>query len=121
MPTFDHSTFLAHRASVAAEPSPPGEIVLPGAKVAIPHDRLLAYHDAGIGEDEIRSRTNARWEADNAGRLAAHAAWTQGPYRNAIEDARNMAMRQAAEDMRRRALLEQKLAEWSDTREGEGD
>ena len=115
MPTFDQSTHLANRAIVAATlgpPTAPDEVTLPGAKAAIPHDRLCAYQDAGIGHDEIVARTNARWEADNAATLAAHAEWAGGPYRDAIVEAQQQAFQAAAENLRRQAILEQMLQEW---------
>lgn len=60
---YDQSTFLAARvadAAILGPPQLPSHVAIPGARVAIPHDRLVAYQDAGLGEHEIRERVNAR-------------------------------------------------------------
>ena len=60
---YDQSTWMAKRvadATVLGPPKLPGHVALPGAKVAIPHDRLVAYQEAGLGEHQIRERVNAR-------------------------------------------------------------
>lgn len=108
----NQSTFLAARAKEAQNlgTSQPKAVALPGAKQAVAHDMLLAHHDSGHDQHEIVRRVNARWEREHADRLTAHREWTTGPYANAIEELRRAKMEEAAEDLRRRARLEQLLA-----------
>lgn len=111
---FDQSTWLAHRAIDAeaiGPPEPPKLVALPGAKAAIPHDRLLAHHARGNSEHVIVQRTNDRWRRENADRLQAHQRWIAGPYQSAIEELRKQAMEEAAEELRRRAVFERLLAD----------
>lgn len=115
---YDHGTWMAKRALDAAAlgpPKPPPQVTLPGAKAAIDHDRLLAYQDLGLGEHEIRERVNARYDAENADRLAEHKRWAAGPYQGAIEELRRQEMQRAAEEQRRRAIFEQIVAEREET------
>lgn len=114
---YDQGTWMAKRALDAAAlgpPKPPQQVALPGAKAAIDHDRLLAYQDLGLGEHEIRDRVNARYDAENADRLAEHKRWAAGPYQGAIEELRRQEMQRAAEQ-RRRAIFEQIVAEREET------
>ena len=111
---YDISTFLAHRAIEAAAIGPPKlpqHVALPGAKLAVEHDRLLAYQDAGHDEQSIVDRTNARWQEAHSAQLAAHEEWVSGPYRDAIVEMSRRKMEAAAEDMRRQAMLDEILAE----------
>ena len=85
---YDQSTWMAKRvadAVVLDSPQLPQLVALPGAKVAIPHDRLAAYQGAGLGEEGIRSRVNARWRQEAATRLSGHAAWVAGPYQERVD------------------------------------
>lgn len=110
---FDQSTFLAARAQQAkalGPPKPPTHVALPGALAAVPHDRLLAYQEHGLGEHEIRARVNAAWSERNAGRVHRHRGWVSA-YDAAIAEARERAMREAAEAQRKRAEFERFIAE----------
>lgn len=112
--TWNMSSLLAHRAIDAKtlpSSSPPLHVALPGAKAAIPHDYLLAYQEQGLQEHEIAERANARWERDNAERLAAHRRWVTGPYSDAIQQMREAAAREHGEKLRREAALEQWMRE----------
>ena len=114
MTSFDQATFLAYRVQTAAEMGPPklpAHVALPGAKTAIAHDRLLAHQDAGHDQHEIVARANERWTRDNASVITEHQRWAAGPYHDAIEQMRKDAAEKAAEELRRRALFEQILAE----------
>jgi hypothetical protein len=116
------STFLAKRVADARTLGPPAmvdHIVLPGAKRAVPHDRLLAYQASGHDEQSIVARVNERYAADNAGRLQAHREWVAGPYHGAIVAMRELAARKAAEELRLRSTFEQMLTEWTAGHEGE--
>ena len=110
---FDASTFLAYRA-IDAETLPlelPQMVALPGAKAAIDHDRLQAHHARGHDQDTIVARVNERWERHNAARIAEHRRWVLGPYAGAIEEMREAQMRAQAEELRRRAVFEEIMAE----------
>lgn len=114
MPQFDQSTWLAYRVVAARDIHPPAHppaVVPPGAKVAIPHDVLLAHQASGKSEPEIVARVNANWRQKAAQSLTEHAAWVAGPYHDAIVTMREKAAREAAEEQRRRALFEQIVSE----------
>lgn len=114
---FDQATFLAARAIAAQEmgpADPPDEVVLPGAKVAIPHDRLEAHQDLGRTVHEIVEYENQRWRERHADTLAEHARWVQGPYAGAIQQLAEAKMREQAEQMRRAAIFEQLINEHDD-------
>jgi hypothetical protein len=114
MTSFDQATFLAYRAQAAAEMGPPklpSHVALPGAKAAVPHDRLIAHQEAGHDQHEIVARANERWDRDHAGAIEEHQRWASGPYQAAIEQMRKDAAEKAAEELRRRALFEQIIAE----------
>jgi hypothetical protein len=114
MPNFDQSTWLAYRVRTAQEMGPPklpSHVALPGAKAAVPHDRLIAHQEAGHDQHEIVARANERWDRDNSGVIEQHQRWAAGPYQAAIEQMRIDAAEKAAEELRRRALFEQILAE----------
>lgn len=84
---YDFSAWLARRAVEVADGDEPAveHVVLPGAKEAIAHARLVAYQERGMGEHEIVDRLNARWRERNAARLAEHARWLAGPYQAALQ------------------------------------
>lgn len=110
---FDQSTWLAKRAVEAARlgpPTPPAVVVLPGAKAAIPHDRLVAYQAAGYSEGEIVAQENARWNAANADQLADHTSWVRH-YQTALAEMRQKASEALAEQQRRQAVFEALMAE----------
>ena len=110
---FDQSTWLAHRANEAAEigpPQPPTHVALPGAKQAVPHALLMAFQDAGHSEHQVVEHVNARFDAANADRLAAHNTFVNR-YQAQIEEARQRAAQDAAEALRRKAAFEAWMAE----------
>lgn len=112
--TWDHSTFLAKRARESADLGPPKlptHVALPGARAAVAHDRLVAYQQSGLAEDEIRERTNQRWAQDHDAAIQGHAEWVSGPYVQHIQQARERAAQEAAGALRRRALFDQFVAE----------
>lgn len=114
MSTWSQSAWQAKRAIEAEQIGPPKlpeHVALPGARQAVPHDRLLAYQDADMGEHEIVERVNGRWAEEHAERLEAHARWVAGPYSGAIEELRKQAMEAAAEELRRKAAFERILSE----------
>lgn len=116
-PSFDQSTWLAYRAQAAQEMGPPqlpAHVALPGAKAAVPHDRLVAHQEAGHDQHEIVARANERWERDHAGAIEEHQRWAAGPYAEALEQLRHAAAEKAAEKMRREAAFEQILKERAD-------
>lgn len=111
---FTQSAWQAARAIAAEQIGPPElpeHVALPGAKAAVPHDRLLAYQDADMGEHEIVGRVNERYRREHAERLAAHARWVAGPYANAIEEMAKRAAEAAAAKLREQAAWEAMLAE----------
>lgn len=111
---FNTSTFLAARAIEAADMGPPPKpkiVALPGAKAAISHDLLLAHQASGKDQHAIVQRINERWAAENADRLASHHHWT-ARYADAVAESRRRQEKRLAEDQRRRAILEQMIAEW---------
>lgn len=110
---FDGSTWLAHVA-IDAQDLPEIEIThvaLPGAKAAVPHDRLVAYQAAGHDQHAIVARINERWDAEHADRLQDHHRWVAGPYAGALEELRRLEQEKAAEELRQRHLFERMLAE----------
>lgn len=118
---FNQATWLAHRAIQAEQMGPaplPHAVALPGAKVPISHDRLLAYQEAGHDQHSIVARVNENWARENAERLEAHRRWVAGPYVGAIEEMRRRRAEEAARQMRERATYEHIVAEWNQ-REGE--
>lgn len=107
------SAWQAHGAIAAAVIGPPRLpefVALPGAKAAVPHDRLAACQDADMGEHEIVERVNDRWVEENAERLTQHKRWVAG-YANAVEELAKHAAEARAEEMRKRAAFEQMLRE----------
>lgn len=122
MPHFDQSTWLAYRVQSAQEmgpPDPPKHVALPGARVAIPHEYLLAHQSLGRGEVEVVSRVNEKWRQEAAQRLSEHAEWVSGPYADAIAEMRRKAAEKTAEDMRKRAFLDEILSEREEADAGE--
>jgi hypothetical protein len=115
--SIQHYSQAAWMAKVAIEaeeigsPRLPEHVALPGAKQAVPQDRLLAYQDAGLGEHEIVGRVNARYRQENAVRLDAHARWVQGPYANAIEEMARRDAEAKAQALRERALFQELIRE----------
>lgn len=112
--SWNHSTWLAHRAQEArdlGEPEPPEHVALPGALQAIPHDRLVAHQELGHSEQHIVGTVNERWLKDNHDRVRQHAKWVHGPYQQSIRAAAEAQAQAAAETLRRQALLEEILAE----------
>ena len=110
---FDASTWLAHRAIDATTlPDAPVEhVALPGAKAAVPHDRLVAYQAAGHDQHQIVARINQRWDEQHADRLKDHRQWVAGPYAGALEELRRIEQEKAAEELRRRHLFDQMISE----------
>lgn len=107
------SAWQAHGAIAAAAIGPPKlpeHVALPGAKAAVPHDRLVAYQDADMGEHEIVDRVNERWVQDNAERLTQHERWVAG-YEGAIQTLREQAAQEAAERLRKQAAFERLLSQ----------
>lgn len=120
---FDQSTWLAKQvidAEAIGTPPTPLFVALPGARAPIAHERLLAYQAAGHDEHSIVQRTNARWEADNAERLAAHRQWVAGPYHDALMELRRVEMEAQAEAARKRAIFDRLVAERDTVAEGDG-
>lgn len=114
---FDQATFLAARAQTAQQMGPaalPEQVALPGAKVAIAHDRLLAHQNEGRPAHEIVAYENRRWREQHADRLDEHDRWVQGSYASAIQHMREAKMREQAEQLRRQAIFEQLIAEHED-------
>lgn len=114
---FNQSTFLAQRAIEAealGPPKPPRHVALPGAKQAIPHDRLLAHQARGHDPHVIVERVNARWRQEHAARLDAHRQWVAGPYEGALEEMRKRAAEEAAAELRRKAAFERWMEEHAD-------
>ena len=92
-------------------PSQPAHVALPGALEAVHIDRLHAYHHAGLDELATVGQVNGGWVDRNRARLEAHDRWARGAYRQAVDEARERHMRDQAEQMRRRAILDDILAE----------
>lgn len=101
------ASMLAARAIQAQELSddPPAEIVLPGAKVAVAHDRLLAHQQLGHDQDMIVAAANARWAETHAAQIAQHQEWT-GRYNHALDRMREKQAQDAAAELKRRSEFE---------------
>lgn len=113
MPTFNHASFLAARAQVAATITVvlPDRFALVGAKAPVAADRLEALQESGRDHGQIVDHINAQWAKDHAAQLAQHQRWVTGTYDRMVameKQARADALRKNAE---RAAAIDRALAD----------
>lgn len=112
MPTFNHASFLAARAQIAATitVAPPTHFAMVGAKAPVAADRLEALQESGRDHDQIVDHINAQWAKDHAAQLAQHQRWVTGTYDRMVRmerEAKAEALRKNAE---RAAAIDRALA-----------
>lgn len=86
-------------------------VALPGALQAIHVDELDAHHAVGNSTHEITEVINERWRTVAATRIAQTRTWVARIYLPGLEHRRQIAAELAADEMRRRAVIEKLIAE----------